>query len=161
MTSNIGARQLSDFGGGVGFATQSKIDDKEKNEKKVIENALKRSFAPEFLNRIDDLVLFRSLDKDDLYKIIDIELEKLFKRTKELGYTLKLTKRAKELIAERGYDPKYGARPLKRAIQKYVEDPIAEQIIDMELEEGDIIKIDYVEKTDSMKVQVEKKKKIN
>ena len=138
-----------------------KIDDKEKNEKKVIENALKRSFAPEFLNRIDDLVLFRSLDKDDLYKIIDIELEKLFKRTKELGYTLKLTKKAKELIAERGYDPKYGARPLKRAIQKYVEDPIAEQIIDMELEEGDIIKIDYVEKTDSMKVQVEKKKKIN
>ena len=158
MTSNIGARQLSDFGGGVGFNTKSKVEDKEKNEKKVIENALKRSFAPEFLNRIDDLILFKSLDQDDIYKIIDIELAKLFERTKELGYTLKLTKRAKNYVAERGYDPKYGARPLKRAIQKYVEDPVAEEIIDLELKEGDIIKIDYVEKSDSMKVVVEKKK---
>jgi len=158
MTSNLGARQLSDFGGGVGFATQSKIDDKEKNEKKVIESALKRSFAPEFLNRIDDLVLFKSLDKEDLHKIIDIELNKLFTRTKELGYNLKLTKRAKDYVASKGYDPKYGARPLKRAIQRYIEDPVAEQIVDMELNEGDTIKIDYIEKTDTMKVNVEKKK---
>jgi ATP-dependent Clp protease ATP-binding subunit ClpC len=158
MTSNIGARQLQDFGGGVGFATKSKLDDKEKNEKKVIENALKRSFAPEFLNRIDDLVLFRSLDKDDLFKIIDIELDKLFKRTEELGYTLKLTKRAKEYVAERGYDPKYGARPLKRAIQRYIEDPVSEEIIDADLVQGDIIKIDYIEKTDSMKVTIDRKK---
>jgi ATP-dependent Clp protease ATP-binding subunit ClpC len=160
MTSNIGARQLQDFGGGVGFNTKAKIDDKEKNEKNVIENALKRSFAPEFLNRIDDLILFKSLNKEDLFKIIDIELQKLFKRTQELGYTLKLTKRAKEYVAERGYDPKYGARPLKRAIQRYIEDPVSEEIIDKELAEGDTIKIDYIEKTDSMKVSIEKKKEV-
>jgi ATP-dependent Clp protease ATP-binding subunit ClpC len=158
MTSNIGVRQLQDFGGGVGFNTKSKIADKEENQKKVIESALKRSFAPEFLNRIDDLVLFRSLDKDDLFKIIDIELAKLFSRTEQLGYTLKLTKKAKDYIAERGYDPKYGARPLKRAIQRYVEDPVAEHIIEMNVKEGDTIKIDYSAKTDSMKIIVEKKK---
>ena len=158
MTSNIGVRQLQDFGGGVGFATKAKIASKEDDQKKVIENALKRTFAPEFLNRIDDLVLFRSLDTDDLFKIIDIELNKLFKRTAELGYTLKLTKRAKEYVAERGYDPKYGARPLKRAIQRYVEDPVAEQIIEMDLKKGDIIKVDYNAKADEMKVSVEKKK---
>ncbi len=158
MTSNIGSRQLQDFGGGVGFDTKAKVDSKEDNEKKVIQNALKRSFAPEFLNRIDDLILFRSLDKDDLFKIIDIELKKLFKRTETLGYTLKLTKKAKEYVAERGYDPKYGARPLKRAIQKYVEDPVAEEIIEMDVKQGDTIKIDYNAKSDEMKLSIEKKK---
>jgi ATP-dependent Clp protease ATP-binding subunit ClpC len=156
MTSNIGARKISDFGAGVGFNTKSREEDKEKNQKLVIENALKRSFAPEFLNRIDDLVLFRSLDKADLLKIIEIELSKLIDRIEQLGYTIKLSKKAKEFVAERGYDPKYGARPLKRAIQKYVEDAVAEKIVDENLAEGDTMKLDYNEKQDGIKITVQK-----
>ena len=158
MTSNIGARKISDFGTGVGFSTKSKIDDKEKDQKDIIEKALKRSFAPEFLNRIDDLVLFKSLDKDDLIQIIDIELNKLFKRTDELGYTLKLSSKAKNYVSEKGYDPKYGARPLKRAIQRYIEDPVAEKIIDSNVKEGDTLKIDYNDKKDEIKITVVRKK---
>ncbi|RLD27895.1 MAG: ATP-dependent Clp protease ATP-binding subunit [Bacteroidetes bacterium] len=158
MTSNIGARKLADFGTGVGFSTKSKLADKEKDQQAIIENALKRSFAPEFLNRIDDLVLFRSLEKEDLLKIIDIELNKLFTRTEQLGYNLKLSKKAKLYVAEKGYDPKYGARPLKRAIQRYIEDPVAEEIINSQVKEGDILKIDYNEKKDEIKITVERKK---
>jgi ATP-dependent Clp protease ATP-binding subunit ClpA len=158
MTSNIGARKIADFGSGVGFSTKSKIEDKEKDQKNIIENALKRSFAPEFLNRIDDLVLFSSLDRKDLIKIIDIELEKLFKRTKQLGYNLKLSKKAKAYVAEKGYDPKYGARPLKRAIQRYIEDPVAEEIVDSQVLDGDTLKIDYDDKKDKINITVVRNK---
>jgi ATP-dependent Clp protease ATP-binding subunit ClpC len=159
MTSNIGARKIADFGSGVGFSTKSKIEDKEKDQKGIIENALKRSFAPEFLNRIDDLVLFSSLDRGDLIKIIDIELDKLFKRTQQLGYNLKLSKKAKAYVAEKGYDPKYGARPLKRAIQRYIEDPVAEEIVDSQVLEGDTLKIDYDDKKDKINITVVRNKK--
>ena len=158
MTSNIGARKLADFGTGVGFNTKSKLADKEKDQQAIIENALKRSFAPEFLNRIDDLVLFRSLEKEDLFQIIDIELGKLFDRTKQLGYHLKLSKKAKLYVAEKGYDPKYGARPLKRAIQRYIEDPVAEEIINSQAKDGDTLKIDYLEKKDEIRITLERKK---
>jgi len=162
MTSNIGARQLQDFGTGVGFGTSAQVDSKNDNMKAIIESALKRTFAPEFLNRIDDIVLFNSLSREDIHKIIDIELSKLFKRVEELGYTIKMTDAAKDYIADNGYDAKFGARPLNRAIQKYLEDPLAEQIIQSELEEGDIIKVDFNKKKEEIVItnqKSEKKKK--
>ncbi len=143
MTSNIGARQLKDFGQGVGFGTQTRQDNAEENNKGVVENALKKAFAPEFLNRIDDVVMFNSLGKEEIHKIIDIELNSLFGRVNNLGYTIKITEAAKDFIVEKGYDVQYGARPLKRAIQKYLEDPMAEEIIKSNLSEGDQIEIDY------------------
>jgi len=148
MTSNIGARQLQDFGTGVGFNTKTRSENDQENVKGIIENALKKAFAPEFLNRIDDVVIFNSLSKDDIFKIIDIELKKLFKRINTLGYEIKLTAKAKNHIADKGYDEKYGARPLNRAIQKYIEDPLAEEIIQKKVQEGDSIKIDYNAKKD-------------
>ena len=142
MTSNIGARKLKDFGSGVGFGTAAQKSQESSNARSVIENALKKAFAPEFLNRIDDVVVFNNLEKEDIDKIIDIELEKLLKRISELGYTLKLSKKAKSFIAEKGFDKQYGARPLKRAIQKYVEDALAEEIIQSNAHEGDTITLD-------------------
>ena len=142
MTSNIGARKLKDFGSGVGFGTSAQKSQESSNARSVIENALKKAFAPEFLNRIDDVVVFNNLEKEDIDKIIDIELEKLLKRISELGYTLKLSKKAKSFIAEKGFDKQYGARPLKRAIQKYVEDALAEEIIKSNAHEGDTITLD-------------------
>ncbi len=139
MTSNIGTRQLKDFGTGVGFGTSSRTQAKDDLTKGVIETALKRAFSPEFLNRIDDVVLFNNLSKEHIVTIIDLELEKLYKRINELGYKVEMTKEAKEYIADKGFDEKFGARPLARAIQKYVEDPLAEQIINSEIEEGDEI----------------------
>ena len=164
MTSNIGARQLQDFGTGVGFGTKTRTDNDQENIKGVIQNALKKAFAPEFLNRIDDVVIFNSLVKKDIIKIIDIELEKLFKRINSLGYKVELTKNAKEYIAEKGFDEKYGARPLNRAIQKYIEDPLAEEIIQKKVKEGDIIKIDLDKKKEEIIVinkDVKKKSKKN
>lgn len=143
MTSNIGARQLKDFGQGVGFTTAAKVDQADSHSRGVIENALKRAFAPEFLNRIDDVIVFNSLGKDEIFKIIDIELTALFDRVHSLGYDVKLTLGAKEFIAEKGYDSQFGARPLKRAIQKYLEDPIAEEILKGELTEGALMEVDY------------------
>jgi ATP-dependent Clp protease ATP-binding subunit ClpC len=143
MTSNIGARQLKEFGQGVGFGTQTRQENVEENNKGVVENALKKAFAPEFLNRIDDVVMFNSLSREDIHKIIDIELLNLFGRVNSLGYTIKITEAAKDFIVEKGYDIQYGARPLKRAIQKYLEDPMAEEIIQSNLSEGDAIEIDY------------------
>ncbi len=148
MTSNIGARKLKEFGTGIGFGTASQKAQEDANATKVIENALKKSFAPEFLNRIDDVVVFNALEKEDINKIIDIELEKLLSRIKGLGYTLTITDDAKDYIADKGFDKQYGARPLKRAIQKYVEDALAEEIVASNLTEGDSIKID-LNKTDS------------
>ncbi|MGI4729339.1 MAG: ATP-dependent Clp protease ATP-binding subunit, partial [Janthinobacterium lividum] len=143
MTSNIGARQLKDFGQGVGFTTSAKVDQADAHSRGVIENALKRAFAPEFLNRIDDVIVFNSLGKDEIFKIIDIELSALFNRVHALGYDVKLTLAAKEFIADKGYDSQFGARPLKRAIQKYLEDPIAEEILKGELTEGALMEVDY------------------
>jgi ATP-dependent Clp protease ATP-binding subunit ClpC len=129
MTSNIGVRQLKDFGQGVGFATKSRQESSEDHSKSVIQNALKKTFSPEFLNRIDDVVIFNSLDKEDIFKIIDINLNHLFSRVKNMDFELQLTLDAKEFVAEKGFDPQFGARPLNRAIQKYLEDPLAEYIL--------------------------------
>jgi ATP-dependent Clp protease ATP-binding subunit ClpC len=157
MTSNIGARQLKDFGQGVGFSTSAKTTQADSHSRGVIENALKRAFAPEFLNRIDDVIVFNSLGKDEIFKIIDIELGFLFGRVNSLGYKIELTLAAKEFIAEKGYDSQFGARPLKRAIQKYLEDPIAEEILKGELTEGDTLMVDFDKETNEIKV-IDKKK---
>ncbi|MFD2541297.1 ATP-dependent Clp protease ATP-binding subunit [Lacinutrix gracilariae] len=159
MTSNIGARRLKDFGSGVGFGTAAQKAQEDANAKSVIENALKKAFAPEFLNRIDDVVVFNALEKEDINKIIDIELEKLLLRIKGLGYTLKLSKAAKEYIADKGFDKQYGARPLKRAIQKYVEDSLAEEIITSKLQEGDEIMMDLDKDKNELIVKIEKAEK--
>jgi ATP-dependent Clp protease ATP-binding subunit ClpC len=158
MTSNIGSRQLKEFGTGVGFGTQTKVEKVEEHSKGVIENALKKAFAPEFLNRIDDVIMFNSLTKEDIHKIIDIELKSLYSRINNLGYQITLTEAAKDYIEEKGYDPQYGARPLKRAIQKYVEDPLAEEIIKTPISEGDIIIIDYDKTKNEMVVNISKAK---
>ncbi len=142
MTSNIGARQLKDFGTGVGFATKGKKDSETDEARGVIAKALKRTFSPEFLNRIDDVVIFNSLEKEDIYKIIDIALKDLYARIEIMGYKMKLSKKAKDFLSEKGFDPQFGARPLHRAIQKYVEDPLAEEILANKLKEGDSLTID-------------------
>ncbi|MBD0831756.1 ATP-dependent Clp protease ATP-binding subunit [Aestuariibaculum sediminum] len=156
MTSNIGARKLKDFGTGIGFGTSSQKAQEDANARSVIENALKKSFAPEFLNRIDDVVMFNALEKEDINKIIDIELSKLLVRIKDLGYILKLSDKAKDYIADKGFDKQYGARPLKRAIQKYIEDALAEEIITSQVEEGDTILIELNEKTQELDINVQK-----
>jgi ATP-dependent Clp protease ATP-binding subunit ClpC len=152
MTSNIGARQLKDFGQGVGFSTTAKNNQVDAHSRGVIENALKRAFAPEFLNRVDDVVVFNTLGKDEIFKIIDIELKSLFGRVHTLGYEIKLTDAAKDFIADKGFDINFGARPLKRAIQKYLEDPIAEEILKGDINEGDILEIDYNKENDQITV---------
>lgn len=154
MTSNIGARKLKDFGTGVGFGTSAKEAQESDYAKGVIENALKKAFAPEFLNRIDDVIVFNALEKEDINKIIDIELVKLISRIKDLGYELKLTDKAKDYIAEKGFDKQYGARPLNRAIQKYVEDALAEEIINSKIQEGDTITMDLDSKNDKLKIKI-------
>ncbi|MFT5761235.1 MAG: ATP-dependent Clp protease ATP-binding subunit ClpC [Polaribacter sp.] len=159
MTSNIGARQLKDFGAGVGFGTSSKVAQADKNAKGIIENALKKSFAPEFLNRIDDVVVFNPLEREQIHLIIDIELDKLLHRISDLGYTLKLSGKAKDYIADKGFDKKYGARPLKRAIQKYIEDALAEEIVNSKLSEGDTILMDLNSKTNTLTIKIKKGKK--
>jgi len=159
MTSNIGARKLKDFGQGVGFGTAAQTSQADANAKGVIENALKKTFAPEFLNRVDDVMIFNNLDRDDIHKIIDIELEILFSRIKALGYDLTLTKKAKDYIADKGFDSDYGARPLKRAIQKYIEDALAEEIINSNLKEGDAITMDLDDKKNELSIKIKKQKK--
>ncbi|MEI7724482.1 MAG: ATP-dependent Clp protease ATP-binding subunit [Bacteroidota bacterium] len=154
MTSNIGSRQLKDFGQGVGFATSAKQAASSEHARGVIENALKKAFAPEFINRIDDVVIFDSLEREDIHKIIDIELKHLYDRTKGLGYQILITEAAKDYIAEKGWDAQFGARPLKRAIQKYVEDTLAEEIIKTKLTESDLITVDYVPEKDEIVVRV-------
>ncbi|MFK7935576.1 MAG: AAA family ATPase, partial [Saprospiraceae bacterium] len=139
MTSNIGVRQLKDFGQGVGFATKARQDSAEEHSKSVIGNALKRTFSPEFLNRIDDVVIFNSLDQEDIFKIIDITLKDLHKRLDGMGYKFTLSQEAKEFVAEKGFDPQFGARPLNRAVQKYLEDPLAEYILNENPPEGSVL----------------------
>ncbi|MCH2489113.1 MAG: ATP-dependent Clp protease ATP-binding subunit [Flavobacteriales bacterium] len=159
MTSNIGARKLKDFGQGVGFGTSARESQVEANAKSVIENALKKAFAPEFLNRVDDVMVFNALEREDIHKIIDIELDKLFARIQDLGYNLTLTEKAKDYIADKGFDKQYGARPLKRAIQKYIEDALAEEIINSKLREGDGITMDFDEKKEELTIKIKKQKK--
>ncbi|MCB4808305.1 ATP-dependent Clp protease ATP-binding subunit [Tamlana sp. 62-3] len=159
MTSNIGARKLKDFGTGIGFGTASQKAQEAENARGVIENSLKKSFAPEFLNRIDDVIVFNALEKEDISKIIDIELKKLLSRINGLGYNLTLTDAAKDFIADKGFDKQYGARPLKRAIQKYVEDTLAEEIVASNLQEGDGIKLDFDENKDELVISIDKAKK--
>jgi ATP-dependent Clp protease ATP-binding subunit ClpC len=159
MTSNIGARQLKDFGQGVGFGTSAKKSQEDSHHKTVIENALKKAFAPEFLNRIDDVVVFNPLNRDHIHIIIDIELKKLFARIKDIGYDMHLTDKAKDYIADKGFDKEYGARPLKRAIQKYIEDALAEEIVNSKLEEGDSIYMDYDETKKELSIKISKEEK--
>jgi len=154
MTSNIGSRQLKDFGQGVGFATSAKQAASTEHARGVIENALKKAFAPEFINRIDDVVIFDSLEREDIHKIIDIELGHLYERIKALGFQIIITTAAKDYIAEKGWDSQFGARPLKRAIQKYVEDTLAEEIIKTKLTDKDLITVDYLPDQDEITVKV-------
>ena len=156
MTSNIGTRQLKDFGQGVGFNTSARKNNASEHSKGVIENALKRTFAPEFLNRIDDVVLFNSLEKEDINKIIDIELKHVVERINNLGYEINISKGAKDFVATKGFDSKFGARPLKRAIQKYIEDPLAEKIINIELSLGDKINIKISKSSDELIFTIQK-----
>ena len=158
MTSNIGARQLADFGTGVGFGTQAQQESKEDNVKSVIQNALRKAFSPEFLNRIDDMIMFKSLGRKEIHSIIDIELTNLYDRILSLGYGISLTEKAKEFIVDQGYDEKFGARPLKRAIQKYIEDPLAEEIIKSTFKEGEKVSMDLNKAKDGL-VVIKKKAK--
>jgi ATP-dependent Clp protease ATP-binding subunit ClpC len=159
MTSNIGVRDLKDFGAGIGFATQSKKENASEIMKSTIQSALKKAFNPEFLNRLDDVIVFNSLEREDIHKIIDIALAKLFARIKDLGYTVELTEKAKDFLADKGYDPQYGARPLNRAIQKYLEDSVAEEILKGDLKDGDVILADYDGKSEELTLSKKKKKK--
>jgi ATP-dependent Clp protease ATP-binding subunit ClpC len=159
MTSNNGSRQLKDFGTGIGFATRNKEEQQKEQQKEVIEKELKKTFAPEFLNRIDEIITFNSLTKEDIFKIIDIELDKLIERIRKMEFDLELTDGARDYISEKGYDPEYGARPLKRAIQKYIEDPITEEIIKSNPKKGTKMTLDYDKENDVMVVGVVKEKK--
>ncbi|NJN24546.1 MAG: ATP-dependent Clp protease ATP-binding subunit [Cyclobacteriaceae bacterium] len=159
MTSNIGVRDLKDFGAGIGFSTKAKESGSDDHMKSTIQNALKKVFSPEFLNRLDDLIVFNSLQKTHIHEIIDITLKKLFSRIDSLGYAIELTESAKDFIAEKGFDPQYGARPLNRAIQKYLEDLIAEEILKGDLHEGDTIQADHDGKSDVLKIKIKKKAK--
>ncbi len=159
MTSNIGARQLADFGTGVGFSTNAKKEGANDAARGVIQSALKKTFAPEFLNRIDDIILFNNLEREDIHKIIDIELTKLYGRIEEMGYKIKMNDDAKDFIADKGYDRKFGARPLRRAIQKYIEDPLAEEIVNSNLDEGDTISVTLDSKKEEIKIKITKAKK--
>jgi len=158
MTSNIGARQLKDFGQGIGFNTSAKKDNMDSHSKGVIEKALKRAFSPEFLNRIDDIIVFNSLEKKDINKIIDIEMNSLLKRIDTLGYSVKISEEAKDFIADKGFDAKFGARPLKRAIQKYFEDPLSEEIINAQVKEGDTIKVSLNKDKSALEMKITKPK---
>ncbi|MGB3464713.1 MAG: AAA family ATPase, partial [Cyclobacteriaceae bacterium] len=158
MTSNIGVRDLKDFGAGIGFATQTKKDSMDELMRSTIQNALKKAFSPEFLNRLDDVIVFNSLERKHIHKIIDISLNKLFNRITDLGYKIELTDKAKDFIAENGYDPQYGARPLNRAIQKYLEDAVAEEILKGDANEGDTILADYKGEGEELTISIKKKK---
>ena len=159
MTSNIGVKELSQFGKGLGFNTGAEIANEEERARNIIEKALKKKFKPEFLNRIDDTIVFNGLSSEDIHKIIYNELENLEERINEMGFELKLGENAIKYLADKGYDPEYGARPLARTIQRYVEDPIADEVLSGNASEGDTLRIDYDEKSDKILIKVIKKKK--
>ncbi len=157
MTSNLGARQLKDFGTGVGFETKSKKEQSNEIEKSIIEKELKKTFTPEFLNRIDEVIIFNNLEKKDIREIVDIELTKVIERVNSIGYKLEVKSNAKDFLTDKGYDKKYGARPLNRAIQKYIEDLIAENVVSNQIKEGDIIEIDWIKKQNSLSLKIKEK----
>ena len=154
MTSNIGSRDLKDFGRGVGFNTGKSTADENENAKYIIQKALKKAFAPEFLNRIDDVIMFNALDKGHIHQIIDLEIGDLYKRVEALNYRLVLSEEALDFIADKGYDPQFGARPLKRAIQKYLEDELAEIIIKSNVHAGDTINVELDQEHDKLQFSV-------
>ena len=158
MTSNVGSRRLKDFGTGVGFGTKTSNEKKDEISKGVLENALNKAFAPEFLNRIDDVVIFNNLSKDDIDKIVKIEAEILINRMSTIGFEVKITEKAIEFIGSKGYDPKFGARPLTRAIQKFVEDPLAEEIVAGKASEGDLVKFDAKKDADKLTLKISRNK---
>ena len=158
LTSNIGTRQIAEFGHGVGFNTTAMKSARDEQTKSILQKALQKTFAPEFLNRIDDVIMFNSLGKEEINKIIDLELKGLYDRVKSLGYQLKIASAARDYIAERGFDAIYGARPLKRAIQKYLEDPMAEVLIKSNLQEGDFIQVGFNSAKSEIKIKIQKKK---
>ena len=160
LTSNIGTRQISEFGHGIGFDTSAKKASRDEQTKSILQKALQKTFAPEFLNRIDDIIMFNSLGKEEINKIIDLELKGLYERVKSLGYQLKIITAARDYIAERGFDATYGARPLKRAIQKYLEDPMAEVLIKADLREGDTILVGFNSAKSEIKIKIQKKKEL-
>ena len=157
MTSNLGARQLKDFGTGVGFETKSKKEQSNEIEKSIIEKELKKTFTPEFLNRVDEIIIFNNLEKKDIREIVDIELSKVIERVNGIGYKLEVKSNAKDFLTDKGYDKKYGARPLNRAIQKYIEDLIAENVVSNQIKEGDIIEIDWIKNQDSLSLKIKEK----
>jgi len=159
LTSNIGTRDLKDFGDGVGFGTNAKKSSSDARARATIENALKKAFAPEFLNRIDDIIIFNSLEKEDIKKIIDLELGKLYKRLEKLNYKVQLTDEAKDFIAEKGWDKDFGARPLKRAIQKYIEDLLAEMLVNKQFTEGEEVVLKLNDAKDALEGETPKKSK--
>jgi hypothetical protein len=156
MTSNIGLRQVQDFGTGVGFATKNKTSNVEEDKKSIIDKELKKKFAPEFINRLDDIIIFNTLTQEDIGKVVDIELKKLEKRVKEIGYILKVDKSTRELLSKEGFDERYGARPLGRAIQKYVEDPVSEEVLRVDPKENSTIKVSYDTKKEKIVVKITK-----
>jgi len=145
MTSNIGSRQLKEFGTGVGFGTQTKEVNRERDSKQVIEAQLRKFFSPEFLNRIDDVIVFNSLEKEQIIKILDVRMAKMLKRIGDIGYKVNLSDAAKTFLADKGFDADFGARPLQRALQKYLEEPLAEQVLQGNLKEGDALLVDHAE----------------
>ena len=160
MTSNIGVRDLKDFGAGIGFASKNKSENQDDVMKATIQSALKKAFSPEFLNRLDDVIVFNSLQRGDIHHIIDLMLGKLLGRVLNLGYTVELTEKAKDFLAEKGYDPQYGARPLARAIQRYLEDPVAEEILKGDLKSGDVIQADYSGEGELLTITVKKQETV-
>lgn len=161
LTSNIGVKEVASFGNIMGFETSNNLLNEEKRTRDIIEKALKKKFRPEFLNRIDEAIVFRGLKREDIGKIIYVEIEKLEKRVAEMGYTLKIAEEAIDFLASHGYDEEYGARPLARAIQHYVEDAVADEILNDNIKEGETITIVYDKPTDSLVVKpIKKPKKI-
>jgi ATP-dependent Clp protease ATP-binding subunit ClpC len=157
MTSNIGARQVKDFGRGLGFETAAQKAQSSDIEKGVIQKELKKTFSPEFLNRIDDIVIFNSLEQKDIRKIVDIELKDLILRIQKLGYEIEISEDAKDFLSVEGFDSKYGARPLKRAIQKHVEDLIAEHVVNNSLKEGDLITVNCIKDVKALELKISQK----
>jgi ATP-dependent Clp protease ATP-binding subunit ClpC len=155
MTSNVGVKKLQDFGTGVGFGTKSKLDSQDAIKGEVLQKELKNHFPPEFLNRLDDVVIFKSLDKKDIGKIVELEIVKLKERVLEIGYDLQINKTAKDFLIESGYDEEYGARPLNRAIQKFIEDPVSEEILKGNVKDGQTIKVSYSKTKENIVIKVD------
>jgi hypothetical protein len=154
MTSNLGVKDLQDFGTSIGFSNSSDNGEKQKSAaESILKKAVSKQFAPEFINRLDDIITFDSLSKEDICKIVELELNDLYERVKENGYTVELNKQAKDFLVEKGYDSKFGARPLKRVIQNQVEDLIAEAYIDGKIKEGDHLVITYKAKDEKLSIK--------